>query len=270
VGPLAKTVPVETPTSKEPPISLPSTDDTPGEVVLDNPVWWALTGAQRRFGTVRGGVALFDSAVSPFGGFERPPTAAQWDELADVAGPGADVVVMGNGLGGPPAGWDLVLEGPGVQLVGERAAAPPNAPSEAAATLTPSLLGDDDVADMLALVAEARPGPFRDRTHELGHYVGIRDGGGRLVAMAGERLRLPGYVEISAVATLPSHRRQGLAAMLVRSVAAGIAEEGAVPFLNVAAQNENAIRLYLALGFRIRTELHFRFLRAPGPPVVTS
>jgi predicted GNAT family acetyltransferase len=118
---------------------------------------------------------------------------------------------------------------------------------------------------MLELVAAASPGPFRDRTHDLGHYVGIREDG-RLVAMAGERLRLPGYTEISAVATLPSHRRRGLAAVLVRSIAAGIAAEGAVPFLNVAAQNETAIRLYIALGFRIRRELHFRFLRAPGAP----
>ena len=68
------------------------------------------------------------------------------------------------------------------------------------------------------------------------------------------------------MATLPSHRRRGLAALVVRSIAGGIAEEGAVPFLNVAAQNETAIRLYAALGFRIRRELHFHFLHAPGPP----
>jgi ribosomal protein S18 acetylase RimI-like enzyme len=208
-------------------------------------------------------VALFDPAVSPFGAFEQPPTSAQWDVLADVAGPGADVVLMGNGLYGPPAGWDLVLEGPGIQMVGERLDPPDSAPDPA--TPTPSPLGRSDVADMLALVAAARPGPFRDRTHELGKYAGIREGG-RLVAMAGERLRLPGYTEISAVATLPSHRRRGLAAVLVRSIAAGIAEEGSVPFLNVAAQNETALRLYTALGFRIRRELHFRFLHAPGAP----
>ena len=37
-----------------------------------------------------------------------------------MAGPGADVVLMGNGLYGPPAGWNLVLEGPGIQMVCER------------------------------------------------------------------------------------------------------------------------------------------------------
>jgi ribosomal protein S18 acetylase RimI-like enzyme len=208
---------------------------------------------------VRGATALFDPTVSPFGAFEGRPTSAQWDELADMAGPGGDVVLMG-GKGGPPVHWTVVLEGPGVQMVADRWPLPDPEPD--AAMPIPALLGNDDLLDMLALVGEARPGPFRERTHELGRYVGIRDGD-RLVAMAGERLRLPGYTEISAVATLPSHRRRGLAAALVRSVATGIAEEGSAPFLSVAAQNDTAIRLYATLGFRVRGELHFRFLRAP-------
>ena len=68
---------------------------------------------------------------------------------------------------------------------------------------------------MLVLVAEAQPGPFLARTIEFGGYLGIRSQG-RLIAMAGQRLRPPGYTEISAVATDPGHRRQGLAELLVR------------------------------------------------------
>ncbi len=82
-------------------------------------------------------------------------------------------------------------------------------------------LGVEDVPDMLTLVAEARPGPFSVRTVEFGGYVGIRRNG-RLVAMAGERLQPPGFAEISAVATSPEYRRQGLAELLVRSVASRI------------------------------------------------
>jgi ribosomal protein S18 acetylase RimI-like enzyme len=198
--------------------------------------------------------------VSPFAAFEGPPTSAEWDDLADMAGPEGEVVLMGGDFG-TPAGWTVVVEGPGLQMVAERLR--PSSNTEPGLPLSvPQLLGPDDVVDMLTLVGEARPGPFRERTHELGRYVGLRDGG-RLVAMAGERLRLPGCTEISAVATLPSHRRRGLAAALVRSVAAGIAEEGSRPFLSVAARNDTAIRLYTALGFGIRRELHFRFLRAP-------
>jgi predicted GNAT family acetyltransferase len=85
-----------------------------------------------------------------------------------------------------------------------------------------------------------------------------------LIAMAGERLRLPGHTEISAVATDPAHRRQGLAELLVRAVAAGIAGRGNTPFLHVSATNTGAVRLYEAMGFVERRRMDFRLLRAPG------
>ena len=53
-----------------------------------------------------------------------------------------------------------------------------------------------------------KPDPFRNRTHELGQYYGIRVGG-RLLAMAGERLSPVGYTEISAVCTHPDYRGRG-------------------------------------------------------------
>ena len=80
----------------------------------------------------------------------------------------------------------------------------------------PSLLGEQDVGDMLALVAEAQPGPFLPRTVEFGGYVGIR----RRRPARGHGRRAPappGYAEISAVATDPGHRRQGLGELLVRA-----------------------------------------------------
>ena len=76
-----------------------------------------------------------------------------------------------------------------------------------------------DAAEVLDLVDRTEPGPFRKRTVELGRYLGIRRDG-PLVAMAGERLRVPGYTEISAVCTDPAYRGQGLAARLTRAVAA--------------------------------------------------
>jgi predicted GNAT family acetyltransferase len=42
----------------------------------------------------------------------------------------------------------------------------------------------------------------------LGTYLGIRDGS-RLIAMAGERIRAPGYVELSGISTHPQARRRG-------------------------------------------------------------
>jgi predicted GNAT family acetyltransferase len=124
-------------------------------------------------------------------------------------------------------------------------------------------LGADDVPEMLELVARTRPGPFRTGTHRMGGYLGIRLGG-VLIAMAGQRMHPPGWVEISAVCTDPDHRGKGLAARLVRAVAAGVRAGGDVPFLHVAAANTGAIRLYRQLGFTQRREVVFSALHAPG------
>ena len=112
-------------------------------------------------------------------------------------------------------------------------------------------LGAADVPEMLELVAQTEPGPFLPRTIELGDYLGIRRDGA-LVAMAGERFRLDGWTEISAVCTKPDHRGQGLASRLVGALIAGIKRRSERAFLHVIATNTGAIGLYEELGFRVR------------------
>jgi predicted GNAT family acetyltransferase len=126
----------------------------------------------------------------------------------------------------------------------------------------PVTLTDVDVPDMLALVAEARPGPFLARTVEFGGYVGVRHDD-RLVAMAGERLRPRGFTEVSAVATHPDHRKKGLAERLVRAVVHAATARGDVPFLHAAVSNTNAVRLYESMGFTVRRTVWFRVLQVP-------
>jgi predicted GNAT family acetyltransferase len=123
-------------------------------------------------------------------------------------------------------------------------------------------LGADSVPEMLDLVGRARPGPFWPRTREMGTYVGIRENG-RLVAMAGERLRPPGWTEISAVCTAPEARGRGHAARLVRALAARIEARGERPFLHVAEENAGAVALYERLGFEVRKRVTFRGFRTP-------
>jgi predicted GNAT family acetyltransferase len=97
----------------------------------------------------------------------------------------------------------------------------------------------------------------------MGRYVGRRDGG-RLVAMAGERLQLDGLVEISAVCTDEDHRGRGLGAALLGDVVHGIRARGATPFLHAASTNAGAIRLYEALGFHVHQTIDAAVLRAPA------
>jgi predicted GNAT family acetyltransferase len=50
---------------------------------------------------------------------------------------------------------------------------------------------------------------------------------------------------------------------LVRAVAHGIRQRGETPFLHAAAENVSAIRLYEALGFRLRRSTMFLGARVP-------
>jgi predicted GNAT family acetyltransferase len=124
-------------------------------------------------------------------------------------------------------------------------------------------LGPADVPEMLDLTARTRPGPFLPRTYELGAYLGIRRDGA-LVAMAGERLKPPGWTEISAVCTDDAWRGHGFASALIRVLVAGIRARGETAFLHAVATNTGAIRLYEAMGFELRRTTVFRALRTPG------
>jgi ribosomal protein S18 acetylase RimI-like enzyme len=221
---------------------------------LDNVVWSALTGPQARFAQRLGRAARFDPDVSPFLGMADTGDPAAWADLAALAGPGRDLFLAGAELT-PPPGWRRVGGLAGVQMTGVDVAAAPD--PEAVR------LGTDDVPEILDLVARTEPGPFRKRTFEMGLYLGIRRGGA-LVAMAGERLRVPGWTEISAVCTDPAYRGQGLAARLIRAVTAGIRERGEQPFLHAAESNAAAIRLYGKLSFRVRARVMFGVYREDG------
>jgi predicted GNAT family acetyltransferase len=120
-------------------------------------------------------------------------------------------------------------------------------------------LGAKDIPDMLALVEATHPGPFGARTIELGQYIGVRRQG-MLVAMAGERMRLDGFTEISAGCVHPSCRGQGLAAELISALARSIASRAETSFLHVFNSNRPAIDLYLKLGFVLRRHLHLAIL----------
>ncbi|MFF0970687.1 GNAT family N-acetyltransferase [Streptomyces sp. NPDC003703] len=224
-----------------------------GGHVLDNPALAALTGPHAHLAERRGRVLRYPVDVSPWLALPDEPDDADWADLAALAGPGAEVPLPGF-RGEVPADWEITFQVEGVQLVDDGLAA---APDPEAVRLGPA-----DVPEMLALIARTEPGPFLPRTIELGTYLGIRRDGA-LVAMAGERLRPPGYTEISAVCTDRAHRGQGLASRLVLAVAHGIRERGDIPFLHTGAQNTGAIRLYESLGFRLRRRTAFLAARTP-------
>jgi predicted GNAT family acetyltransferase len=116
-------------------------------------------------------------------------------------------------------------------------------------------LDDTDAPRMLALATLTRPGPFFANTHRWGDFVGVKDADGRLLAMAGERMRPTGFTEVSGVCTEPACRGRGYAGALMRVVTARILARGETPFLHSYAHNTGAIALYESLGFALRREL---------------
>jgi predicted GNAT family acetyltransferase len=118
----------------------------------------------------------------------------------------------------------------------------------------------EEAPAMVELATLTEPGPFRLRTMELGTFYGIFEAG-RLLAMAGKRMHLPGYVEVSAVCTHPDARGRGYARLLMSRVMEEIVRDGKTPFLHSFADNYGAIRVYESLGFTLRQRFELAVMR---------
>ena len=215
------------------------------EARLDNPVYAALSGAHERFAQICGQALRYPADVAPFFALPSEPSREDWRGAIEVVPPGTYAGIVHAGADVPET-WKTLQEFEVVQMIGEHVNgvdAPEAIP-----------LRTQDVPEMLELVRQTDPGPFLDRTIELGDYVGIRRDS-QLVAMAGERLHFDGWREISAVCTAPTHRGHGLASRLVGALIAGIQHRSERVFLHVLTTNTNAIRLYEELGFRVRRPL---------------
>ncbi|MGA5895360.1 GNAT family N-acetyltransferase [Streptomyces venetus] len=226
---------------------------------LDDPVGTSLSGHHAHLARRVGRAVTYLPDVATFCAVTNDPEPEAWSDLARLLGPG-EFADMFSSSATPPPGWEQVFTLEGRQMIwpGDSRPEHPHARS------TPGVveLGAADVPEMLDLVARTRPGPFWPRTHELGTYLGIRHNG-TLVAMAGERLRPPGWTEVSAVCTAPEARGQGHAAHLITAVATRILARNERPFLHVAEANTGGIALYERLGFKTRTHVTFRGYRVP-------
>jgi len=224
---------------------------------LNNVIWQALTTRQAHFAECWDSARRFVREVTALCAFPEPNDDG-YASLARLAGPNGTAAIFLDEPYAPRNGWDYVAGAPLLQMICDK---------ENGASRTAHLddedmteLGDKDSPEMLELTALTKPGPFGPRTHELGYYVGIRKQG-KLIAMAGERLKVPGYTEVSAVCTHPDHLGKGYAAALMSEVMRGIRERGETPFLHVRADNTRAIAIYERLGFRTAWRGHFAVLR---------
>ena len=183
---------------------------------------------------------------------ERPQTLAA---MAALAAPGEAVfVVQATPIPALP-GMVEMLRRTAVQMVHEGELPPGDA-----AEIVP--LGEEDAEEMLALATLTEPGPFRSQTRAMGSFFGVRRRG-RLAAMAGQRFRPPGYLELSGVCTHPDFRGAGLATRLSAFVTRTIIESGETPFLHAWKDNHGAIALYQRLGYRIARDMNVAVFQRP-------
>jgi ribosomal protein S18 acetylase RimI-like enzyme len=223
---------------------------------LDNVIWQALTTRDAEFAESFEEARRFVREVGPLGAF-REYGDRGYESLAELIETGGTVGLFLDDAYEARAGWSFVVGAPLLQMIADNGAVRQAGPNGHAALIE---LGTPDSAEMIELTAMTKPGPFSTRTHELGTYLGIRKDG-KLVAMAGERLKVPGHTEVSAVCTHPEHTGKGYAGDLMAEVMKRIRERGETPFLHVRQDNGRAIEVYKRLGFRQRKLGHFAVLR---------
>jgi ribosomal protein S18 acetylase RimI-like enzyme len=214
---------------------------------LDNPVWHALVGPHAAFAIGSGKARHYPRDVVPFSAIAEPTPEAYRDLAIDLP-PNAEARLQRLHDEAVPSGWVKISSYPIVQMVADRIeGAVPDA-------RTVATLGERDIEAMLELMRVANPGLFGPRTSLLGTYLGIRDGD-RLIAMAGERIRVPGYVQLSSISTHPQARRRGYASHLTALLMRRALDGGERPFLHLRSTNTAALAVYTALGFKVRREL---------------
>jgi ribosomal protein S18 acetylase RimI-like enzyme len=227
---------------------------------LDNVIWTALTTRQTQFAEGSGVARRFVKEVTLLSGFEHPDDDG-YEALGQVVGTGGTAAVFLDNPYAPRTGWEWIAGAPLLQMVCDNGKLDRAVPLKSASPIPEIVrLGLRDSPEMIELTTLTKPGPFGPRTHELGTYVGIRDRT-RLAAMAGERLKVDGFTEVSAVCTHPDYLGRGYAGILMAEVMQGIRTRRETPFLHVRGDNTRAIALYERLGFRTRHSGHFAVLR---------
>ena len=227
-----------------------------GEALLDNPILNALRTEHAELALVDGEARRYPAAIGPLAGVPGQ-SQASYDGLRALAGSGGLLALFFHDAPVLPKGWSLFRGGMLTQMICRKPELRERGALVAGADLR--RLGADDVAAMMELATLTEPGPFRERTIELGNFYGIFEGD-RLLAMAGQRTRVPGFVEVSAVCTHPDARGRGYAGRVMQEVMRDIVEEGRTPFLHAFADNP-AVRLYERLGFTERRIFHLAVIK---------
>jgi GNAT superfamily N-acetyltransferase len=217
--------------------------------LLDNPVWNALQTVNKSFALGTDTVKRYPADVLRIMGCADSATA-NLKEIEPWLLPGEKIFMVGE-LAPIPDNWTNFVKIDCIQMVCPK---PVKISVKSAAEIFP--ITEKDRPELLALVSLVLPGFFFKYTYQLGNYYGIKQDG-KLVAAAGERLKITGLTEVSAVVTHPDYTGKGYAQQLVAHVAAKNFDEGNTPFLHFLATNMRARKVYELAGFEERRVITF-------------
>ena len=215
--------------------------------VLDRPIWSALATRHQAFAQGDRLAKRYLSSIVPFAATAADDVESQ-QALSRLIPPLESTILVQADAIVLPAELSAVSTACLVQMTAEQPL--PLVSDERVQRLT-----RNDAADMLALASVTKPGPFTAEALSLGDFWGVKIDG-RLAAMAGDRMKQPGFTELSGVCSHPDFRGRGLGRLLSLFVANQIMARGEVPYLHAYATNAAAIRLYESIGFRLRSTMN--------------
>lgn len=226
------------------------------EYKLDNPVWHSLSESHQAFAIDYGAIKFDHPDHCPFGGYEKSEhISTAIDDYAMMADP---FFIVGEK---PALSEKMHIEKELVclqMLIHDRIGADLEEDS--------SFLTTQYNEALFELVDLVQPGYFKSKTRMLGDYFGIFKND-ELVAVAGERMKMNDFVEVSAIVTRPGFTGKGFAKQLTAQTVNNIIDQGKIPYLHVLENNNIAIGLYEKLGFSTRRKISFWKITKnhPGP-----
>lgn len=221
---------------------------------LDNPAWYSLQETHQHFAIGTNELKRYQPHIVSFAAFhsDKKDALTQLDNLTQPE----ESFFLISEMPALPLNYSIETVLPCVQMA---------CTTEIKTNIIVSIetLSEKDDDDMIDLINKTLPGYYLRGTRLMGDYFGIRVNG-ELVAMTGERMRMNGLTEISAVVTHPDFTGRGYAQQLVAYTSNKNLAAGIIPFLHTGYNNERAIKIYELLGYTTRRIIDFTRITRKG------
>ena len=214
---------------------------------LDNPCWYSLLETHQHFAIGSNRLKRYQPHIVSFAAFQSEQKNIL-DELDTLIEPNESFFLIGE-FNGLPKNYTVETILPCAQMICTQ-------PISLKTTSSIETLSEENDDEIISLINKTMPGYYLRGTRLMGDYFGIRVNG-ELVAMTGERMRMDGITEISAVVTHPEHTGRGYAQQLVTHTSNKNFDSGVTPYLHTGATNERAIKIYELLGYTTRRIIDF-------------